>query len=223
MRFVDVYLPNRIPGYPCISVPRWSTDLAEAASGDETANSNWANARHTFKLPRAIRDHDQFEDLKDHWMAMNGPARLFAFRDPLDFASARLPCPNVEPTISRTDQQIGVGDGVTTSFQLVKTYTRGGASSQRTIQLPITSTVLVGLDGIDPPSFPFPGPYTFTVTREGGVVTFSGAIPVGVVVTAGYLFDVPVRFESDTTFEGVVRTRDIGEFADLTLVERRLC
>ena len=38
-------------------------------------------------------------------------------------------------------------------------------------------------------------------------------------ITAGYLFDVEVRFEDDDVFEGIVRTYEVGGFAGLDLVE----
>jgi hypothetical protein len=43
------------------------------------------------------------------------------------------------------------------------------------------------------------------------------------VITAGFLFDVQVRFESDDAFEGILRTYAIGGFADITLIEVRPC
>lgn len=222
MRFVDVYPPTEIKGFPCYSVPMFSTTMVEVASGDESANQNWANALHQFRLPQAVRCHETFEALRNHWYCVGGPARLWPFRDPLDFASVPLAQANVEPTISAADQAIGEGDGATTEWQLIKTYSSGPLSYVREIQLPIVSTVVVLIGGLLP-AVAVGGPYGISAEREGGVVTITPAVQDGLAITAGFLFDVPVRFEQDSTLEGIVRDIQVSGFSDLTLIERRLC
>ena len=207
-RFNDFDFSQKIPGYPCISSPRWSTDLIQVDSGAEKVNQRWEHPLHTFTLPNAIRDHDTFEDVHEIWMAMRGPLFTFPFRDPLDFASVDLVTSNTVPTLSRTDQVLGTGDGVKTKFQLIKSYSRGSQTYNREIIHPILSTFVVGIDGNDPttisPSF------TVSVSRTTGIVTFDPAPPPGVSVTAGFLFDVEVRFESDTAFDGIVQTFSVS-------------
>ncbi len=85
---------------------------------------------------------------------------------------------------------IGTGDGVTASFQLVKTYADAGATVTRTIAKPVAGTVRVAVNGVEQ----VPTRYTVDVTT--GRVTFANAyIPlVGAIVQAGFEFDVPVRF-----------------------------
>lgn len=220
-RFIDEYIPDEVPGFPCISSPRWSTDLQQVDSGAERANQRWESPLHTFILPNAIREHVTYEAIHNHWMAMRGPLQTFPFRDPLDFASAALVQPNFVPTLSRTDQPLGTGDGVTRTFQLVKQYTRGVQTYTRTVAHPVVSTVIVGFDGFDPetlsPSFPW------TVDRLTGLVTFVDAPGPGVVLTAGFLYDVEVRFDSDDAFDGIVQTYGVSGFADITLTEIRPC
>ena len=101
--------------------------------------------------------------------------------------------------------------------QLTKTYGVGAYSYVRKIHLPVVSTVVVALDGI-PVS-----PSDYTVTRPGGEIVFDLPPPAGLDVTASFLFDVEVRFESDDAFEGIVRTWQVGGFADINLVEVRPC
>lgn len=217
-RFVDEYAPKEMPGWPCLSSPRWSTNIVQVDSGAEQANQRWEHPLYRFMLPEAVREHSIFEAVRDHWLAMRGPAHTWPFRDPLDFASAPLPAPNTVPTISMTDQVIGTGDGAKTQFQLVKSYTRGGQSYDRTIHLPVADTVVVSVNGADPePGNPW------TVSRPGGVVTFDTPPSPGHVVRAGFLFDVEVRFESDDAFDGIAQTYGVGGFADITLVEVRPC
>ena len=217
-RFRDVYAPPEMPGYPCISSPRTSTTIVSSSSGAEHANQNWEHPLWRYTLPEAVRDHAVFEAVKDHWLAMRGPAYTWPFRDPLDFASVALAKPNTVPTLSMTDQVIRPGDGPAIPFQLQKTYVRGVYNYARKIELPVVSTVLVSVNGVD-----VSGSNPWTVSRPGGVVTFTTPPTPGQVVRAGFLFDVEVRFESDDTFDGIVRTYGVGGFADINLAGVRAC
>lgn len=215
-RFIDVYLDDCVPGYPAFSSPRWSTRIAIVDSGAEQVNQRWEHPLHQFTLPEAVREHNVFEAIHDHWMVMRGPVHTFPFRDPLDFASVSLAAPNTAPVVSGTDQVIGTGDGVAKAFQLTKTYTRGPETYVRNIFHPVISTVVVTVDNAPPAS-------SFSVDRLTGIVTFDTAPASGEVVRAGYLYDVEVRFESDEAFDGIVRTFGLGGFADITLMEVRPC
>lgn len=220
-RFRDVYLSDCVPGYPCLSSPRFSTRIQAVDSGAEGANQRWAHPLHVYRLPEAVRDHEVFESIHDHWLIMRGPAYTFPFRDPLDFASVALPAPNQAPTVTGLDQVIGTGDGAQEIFQLQKTYTRGGFTFSRPIYHPIVATVIVTVDGADPSTLS--PAMTYTVSRTTGEVELSYAPAPGRVVRAGFLFDVEVRFEADDSFDGIVRTYGISGFADLALVEVRPC
>jgi uncharacterized protein (TIGR02217 family) len=61
------------------------------------------------------------------------------------------------------------------------------------------------------------------VTRPGGEIVFDTPPADDVSITAGFLFDVEVRFESDDAFESILRTYQVGGFADITLIEVRPC
>lgn len=220
-RFKDELLPGDIPGFPCISSPRWSTAIVQVDSGTEQVNQRWQHPLHRFTLPDAIREHSTFEDVHNHWLVMRGPLFTFPFRDPLDFASTELVRPNIDPGVSGTDQVIGTGDGVTRAFQLVKTYTVGAQTYQRDIIHPVTGSVVVTIDGVDPAVLS--PDISWTVSRTTGIVTFDIAPNPGAVIRAGYLFDVEVRFESDTAFDGIVQTYGVSGYADITLIEVRPC
>lgn len=220
-RFVDEYMPDEVPGFPCISSPRWSTDLQQVDSGAERANQRWEHPLHSFVLPDAIREHATFEAIHSHWLVMRGPLQSFPFRDPLDFASVVLVQPNLIPTLSRTDQSFGTGDGVTKIFQLKKQYAVGAQSYTRNIIHPVVSTVIIGVDGADPETF---SPSNVgVVDRLTGKVTFDFAPNPGAALTAGFLFDVEVRFDSDDAFDGIVKTYGVSGFADIALTEVRGC
>lgn len=215
-RFLDIYPPECMPGYPCISSPRWSTTITRVKSGAEQVLQNWQHPLWRFTLPEAVRSQEIFEAVRDHWLAMRGPVHTWPFRDPLDFASRALARPNVPPAVTAMDQVIGTGSGSRTRFQLVKTYQRGPQTYTRRIELPLADSVVVSVNGIVQPS-------GWSVTRPGGELVFAVAPPAGHVIRAGFLFDVHVRFESDDAFDGIVQGFAVAGFADISLVEVPMC
>lgn len=216
--FIDEYLPEAVPGYPCVSVPRTKTTIQVTSGGNERRNQDWEHPLHRFVLPEAAgRDWATVEALKAHWLIMRGPLYSFPWVDPLDFASCSLTRPNLTPTVAADDQAIGTGTGFTDRFQLVKIYAVGSETYTRTIHLPVLDTVLVAANGTPVSSS------DFTVSRPGGEIVFDTPPANGVAITAGFLFDCEVRFEGDDQLESILRTYQVGGFADLTLIEVRPC
>lgn len=224
--FADVYLPNNIRAYPWTSSPRTSTTIVSVASGAEQRNKNWKHPLRLFKAPQAVRCDDDVEDLYDHWLVMAGPFMSFPMRDPVDFASVRQQRANLEPVLNITDQVIGIGDGVTTVFQLQKSYSRGGLTYTRPISLPVVESCIFGMNAL-PIATANPtlagGPYSADVVRLGGLVFFDHAPAAGLAITAGFLFDVPARFEADDSYDRIVSAYQLQGFADLSFQELRYC
>lgn len=224
--FIDHYPPASIMKFGFVSLPRFSTSITAVASGAERRNRNWAHPLHTFSAPEAVECHEHLAALHNMWMTTAGPLHSFAFRDPLDFASRDLLAPGVAPPIGPTDQVLGIGDGQRREFQLVRRYSFGGQHYDRAIAHPIVASVVVAINALPPetdsPALPG-GPYFWTVDRETGGVTFDKPIRDGQVVTAGFLFDVEARFESDDSYEGIVRSFRVSGHADLVFVEVRPC
>lgn len=220
--FIDIYLPSSVPGYPCLSSPRFSTTITSASDGDEGRNRNWKHPLRKFKLPAGeARNWEVIADLMDMALILSGPWKSFAWRDPLDFASIRLATANEKTAdilerLSPIDQNFGTGDGLTRVFQLTKLYQRGSFTYSRPILLPILDSLQLADAGaaIDA---------GFSVTRQGGVVTFDVAPLAGHALTWGGLFDIPVRFDSDEALDGVIQAFEAGGFAEINLDETRLC
>lgn len=127
---------------------------------------------------------DAAHELIAFFEARGGRLNGFRFRDPLDFRSC-VPGGDV----SAADQQIGAGDGETAVFQLIKRYDSGGESYTRTIRKPVAGSVVVACDG--------EAVEDLTVDLATGIVTLAEAPADGVIVTAGFEFDTPVRFDVD--------------------------
>lgn len=217
-RFLDQYLPPRVAGVGFVSAARFNTTITVNAGGNETANQNWDHPLMRFVAPEATREWEVVRDLGKHWRITRGPFRTWPLRDPQDFASCDLTRPNVIPTVAMTDQPLGTGDGFTDSFQLIKRYSYGGETYDRTIHLPVLSTVKVSVNGVLKTVTT-----DYAVSRPGGVITFVTPPPNGHLVKAGFLFDCEVRFESDDQLEQIMRATRVAGFADLTLIEVRPC
>lgn len=222
MPFLDVYMPDEVAGYGWVSAPRFNTSIQVSAGGGSHANQNWEHPLHRFVNPEAVaRDGNVISYLKDHWLITAGPFAHFPLRDPLDKASIRhvpnLPDADLLPLLSMTDQALGTGDGFTDSFQLKRRYSRGGYNYDRIIHLPVLSTLLIADNGV------LVSASDYTVSRPGGIVQFDTPPANGHVLTAGFLFDCEVRFESDDQLEQIVRTWQTAGASDISLVEERPC
>ena len=185
MAFIETpRFPDDI-SYGSTGGPSWATDVLVIRSGFESRNSNWAQARYKFNAAMGVRDQTQLDDLIAWFNAMQGMAHGYRFRDWTDYLSSAL-----GTAISDTDQQIGIGDGTTVDFQLIKDYTQGTLTRSREIKKPTTGTTIIAIDTV-------PQGSGWTVDTTTGIVTFSVAPLAAEVITAGFEFDVPVRFNTD--------------------------
>lgn len=201
--FDDVLFPIEIGAQASVA-PTFSTSVVTAASGFEARNANWSQARLRFDAGPGVRGDDELETLLSFFRARRGPAVAFRFRDPYDFSSNGM-----TGTPAAADQAIGTGDGATDRFALVKTY---GSGEERRITRPIAGSVRVAVDGTEMA--------TGWTLDEKGVLQFSTAPTAGKAVTAGFLFDVPVRFSEDR-IEVNRATFLAGEAPSVPLVEVR--
>jgi uncharacterized protein (TIGR02217 family) len=164
------------------------TDIVSLSNGRENRNRRWRDARRHYDAGSGIKSIGDLYAVLEFFEARAGQLYGFRFRDPLDFKSC---APGV--AVTAHDQAIGFGDGVTAVFQLVKTYGDAGGVSVREITKPVLGTVAISVGGVSA------GPADFTLDAASGRVTFlPSKIPAdGAVVTAGFEFDVPMRFDTD--------------------------
>ncbi len=203
--FDDVSFPLGIGREASLS-PAFSTQIIESPSGHERRSSDWADARLSFDAGPGVRSEADIAALIGFFRARRGAARGFRFADPYDERSCVA---GVAP--SPVDQLLGVGDDVRTQFQLVRHY--GGDDAQvRRITRPVAGTIRVAVDGVERHA---------GWSHEGlGVIAFEDAPPDGALVSAGYRFDVPVRFAEDR-LDINRATFAAGEAPSVPLVEIR--
>jgi len=181
--FDDLAFPLDI-GRRAQVAPSFSTRVIESVSGHEQRSTLWADARLHFDAGPGVRSEADIAALIGFFRARRGAARGFRFRDPFDFASGAF---GASPT--PIDQQIGIGNGLATSFALRKSYGAGEDPQMRAITRPVDGSIRVALDGVEQI-----GGWQHLGLGEIG---FDAPPGDGVVVTAGYLFEVPVRFAED--------------------------
>lgn len=166
--------------------PQWMTDVVPLASGDEYREARWIDALWKYEIAHNVKTPEAIAELRAFQLARRGQRDGFLLKDWLDYTSK----PGGDGLRAATDQPLGTGDGATTAFQLVKRYADAIDPYDRPIAWPVAGTVLVAVDGA-------PLGTGWSVNRGTGVVTFAAAPADGAALTAGFEFDVPVRFEDD--------------------------
>jgi uncharacterized protein (TIGR02217 family) len=208
MAFHEVRFPTNL-SFGSVGGPERRTEVVTLANGYEERNTPWSHSRRRYDAGAGMRSLDDIEELVAFFEARRGRMHGFRWKDWGDFKSC-LP----SRTVGFEDQLIGIGDGVRTTFQLTKTY-RSGAEV-RPEKKPLTGTIRVGVQG-DPQV----ETVHYMVDPASGVVTFATAPDVGVSVTAGFEFDVPVRFDTDLIQVSVASVQ-AGDLPSVPVVEVRL-
>lgn len=212
MSFHEVRFPTQI-ARQSQGGPERRTEIVALGSGHEERNARWADSRRSYNAGYGVKSIDDLHAVISFFEERRGRLHGFRWRDPSDWKS----CPP-ETTPTALDQQLGVGDGVRRTFQLSKTYGASFAPWQRVITKPVAGTVMIAVanviktEGID-----------FTVDTVTGVVTFElPATPaVGANVTAGFIFDVPVRFDTDRLEVNLQGFRH-GAIPNIPIIEIRI-
>lgn len=207
MAFHEVRFPDNI-SRGARGGPERRTQIVELASGDEERNASWANSRRRYDAAYGIRRADDLAAVVAFFEARNGRLYGFRWKDWGDYKSC-LP----SGTPAATDQAIGTGDGTTTAFQLVKVYASGAQTWARTITKPVAGTVSLALDGVTQAS-------GWSVDAARGLITFVAAPASGVTITAGFDFDVPVRFDTDQ-LDVTHDVERLGSITSFPLIEVR--
>jgi uncharacterized protein (TIGR02217 family) len=207
MAFHEVRFPDNI-SRGARGGPQRRTQIVELASGNEERNASWANSRRRYDVTYGIRRADDLAAVVAFFEARNGRLHGFRYKDWADYKSS-LPSQPVTPT----DQQIGTGNGALKNFPLAKRYISGAQSWTRTIAKPVAGTVRVALGMVEQMS-------GWAVDTSTGVVTFTTAPANGVIIRAGFEFDVPVRFDTDV-LDVTLDIERLGSITSIPLLEIR--
>lgn len=187
--------------------PERATDIAVLGSGLEQRTTRWVRGRRRYELAGAVSSPEDLAALTSFFEARRGRLHGFRFRDPLDSKS----CGPLR-TVSALDQILGTGNGATTTFALRKTYADPVASVVRDITKPVAGAVRVAVANVELAAS------AFSVDASTGLVTLTTPPAAGAVVSAGFLFDTPVRFDADR-LEVVMETSAVGRLSPLPLIE----
>ena len=169
--------------------PERRTEIVAFGSGREQRNARWAHSRRRYDAGYGVKTLAALQEVVAFFEERRGQLYGFRWRDRLDHSSAAdaaAPSP--------LDQMLGTGDSAQTQFQLAKIYGSSYAPYARPIKKPVPGSVRVAVAGVE-----VVVDTDFICDSATGIVTFlPGHIPAsGVAVTAGFLFDVPVRFDTD--------------------------
>lgn len=202
MAFHDVRLPLRLAFGSTGGLER-RTRVTTLASGYEQRSSPWAFGRRRYLIGGGLRSLDDAATLTAFFEARRGRLHGFRFKDFSDFKSC---APSAPP--GPMDQRLGRGDGRRTGFALVKAH----GDVLRPILKPVPGSISAAVNGLA---------QAVSVDAESGLLRFAQPPADGASVTAGFMFDVPVRFDSDrldVTLEGF----DTARIVAVPLVELRL-
>ena len=212
MAFHETRFPTEISRGAQVG-PERKTDIVTLGSGFEERNSRWADSRRAYDAGYGIKTLRQLYDVVDFFEERRGRLHGFRWKDPLDFKSSAI-----DVQITDLVQLIGTGDGVQTDFLLTKTYGEVYSPWVREIKKPVAGSVVIAVAGVGQVEGA-----DFSVDFTTGIVSFlPSSIPgSGVPITAGFEFDVPVRFERDRLEINLSSFRG-GAIPDIPLVEIRL-
>jgi uncharacterized protein (TIGR02217 family) len=169
--------------------PERRTEIVTFGSGREQRNARWAHSRRRYDAGYGVKTLDALQAVVAFFEERRGQLYGFRWRDRLDHSSA-APSEAITPL----DQLLGAGDGTQAQFALSKSYGSTYAPYARPIAKPVPGSVRVSVAGVEAAA-----ETDFTCDHATGLVTFlAGHVPpASAAITAGFLFDVPVRFDTD--------------------------
>lgn len=180
--FLEIRLPEDIER-GASGGPMFNTTVNEQQSGIEQRNQNWVQPLRKWSFSFGMDYREKYTEILNFFTTVRGRAYGFRFRDWSDF--------------ELDNEFIGVGDGTTRVYNLIKSYSFGGLNQLiRQIKKPVADGFVVTVDDIvqDYPS-------DYTVDFDTGVLTFKSGLStpdVGEVIRVSCKFDIPVRFDQDT-------------------------
>lgn len=210
MNFHEVQFPADL-SFGALGGPQRRVDVVTLANGYEERNTPWAHSRRIYDAGLGLRSLDDVERVIAFYEARFGQMFGFRWKDWSDYKSA---IPSAE--VRHEDQLIATGDGVTSAFQLIKTYRSGEHAYTRPINKPVAGTVLIMVEQDEQRES-----IDYAVDLTTGIVTFVHPPDPDTRVYAGYEFDVPARFDSDSLLTSIASFQ-AGQVPDIPVREVRV-
>ena len=210
MGFHEVRFPANL-SFGSSGGPERRTEIVTLTNGFEERSTPWEHSRRRYDAGLGMRSLDDLGEVIAFFEARRGQLHGFRWKDWADFKSTAS-----SQTVTALDQFIGQGDGVRKDFMLSKTYVSGAGTYQRPIAKPVAATVRVALGGVEKVAGA-----DWALAATTGTVTFTVAPALGAAVTAGFEFDVPVRFDTDR-IQTSIDAFQAGDVPSVPVVELRV-
>lgn len=182
--FADFTMSNLIfPSLPGLQwdvkkSPQFQTTIVKHTSGRETRVSNYAYPlwkwEMSYELLRETQGYAELQALCGFFLARSGSFDTFLFADPAE--------PNTV-----TNYELGVGDGLTTEYQITKSY----AGFIEPVGYVDAATLQVFVNGA-----PVYSPAAWSLVTPNSL-QLTSALPAGAVISASYIWYYRVRFGED--------------------------
>lgn len=202
--FHDVRFPLAV-SFGATGGPERLNEIVTLTSGRERRNARFSLSRRRYDAGTGVRSAEDLAEVIAFFEARRGSLHAFRFRDPFDMKSCGF-----SGTPSPLDQAVGTGDGTTLRFSLAKTYGDGDDAYRRPIEKPVAESVRVALDGVETAAF--------AVDAATGEIVFEAAPADGAPISAGFEFDVPVRFDTAHLSASLTAFR-AGQIPSIPLIE----
>jgi len=195
MSFLDIRFPESI-SFNSSTIVQFNTAVVQTKGGYEYRNARWSRGKMRFNVKNGIKTTAELDEMLTFFRNVMGKGYGFRYKDWSDYRAA--------------GQNIGIGDGEKTSFQLVKQYAISTNIYTRTITKPVNQSVKIYFDSVETNDF--------SVDYLSGIISFPSPVEENTILTADFEFDVPVRFDSDE-LQIMMETLRSGKIDDIVLVE----
>lgn len=210
MAFHEIRFPANL-SFGSVGGPERRTEIVAMSNGHEERRTPWAHSRRHYDAGMGLRSMDDVAALVAFFEARAGQLHAFRWKDWSDHKSS---VPSVD--VSYLDQQIGRGDGARNVFALRKSYQSGPSQYWRPIAKPVAGTVRAAVGDVE-----LFDTVDFSVDTALGQIIFNVPPGDGATITAGFEFDVPVRFDTDRIAVSVASFH-AGDMPQVPVIEVRL-
>ena len=135
MSFLEIRFPESI-AFNSSSILEFNTTIIKSKNGYEQRNINWNTNKMKFNIINGIKTKAELDEVITFFRNVRGAGYGFRFKDWTDYQTE--------------NQYIGVGNGKTKEFQLIKSYrVSDNIVYYRKITKPVISTVRVFINDIE--------------------------------------------------------------------------